>query len=307
MSKKFGILPTATDLGPNRGIPRYNGDIGLHHEYETRAKAYAATKKEDDQILVGPEPFSALIDQAWARVKDLDPSQFRVRGGHLLLFNLLRPDFSKYPHIQAGEAVEEFFYGLTREKGEESSKHCLRYNTGLTKMLTQVRMEEDREAEADFQKAKHDYTVETFEYRQEIVDYRDRLAQAEALADLDGHGIVHLDALGPEPVRPEAPVRKPNSAFSQPSSISSRMCLRKHGYMKDQRGSIYRTVGSWKLQDLQECVKMSEQEVAGPARATQGGCLGDHLPLTDVESTSPSEEPAAPSWDDEPWYGDGDG
>ena len=64
MSKKFGILPTATDLGPNRGIPRYNGDIGLYQEYETRAKAYAATKKEDDQILVGPELFSALIDQA---------------------------------------------------------------------------------------------------------------------------------------------------------------------------------------------------------------------------------------------------
>ena len=81
--------------GPESWHTRYNGDIGLHHEYETRAKAYAATKKEDDQILVGPELFSALIDQAWARVKDIDPTQFRVRGGHLLLLKLLRPDFSK--------------------------------------------------------------------------------------------------------------------------------------------------------------------------------------------------------------------
>ena len=85
------------------------------------------------------------------------------------------------------------------------------------------------------------------------------------------------------------------------------MFLRKHGYTKDQRASIYRTVGAWKLQDLQECIEKSEEEVAGPSRATQGGFLGEQLPLTDVESTSPSEEPAAPSWDDEPCYGDGDG
>ena len=110
-TKYFEIRPLE---GRGRAAPRYNGDIALWPEYEARVKGYAAGQKDEFLPLVGPELYNELYDTAWARVKDLDPTTFRGTGGHLRLLDLPRPDFSKYPHIQAGEAVDELFYGLSR-------------------------------------------------------------------------------------------------------------------------------------------------------------------------------------------------
>ena len=188
-------------------MPRYNGDISLFPEYESRAKGFAATKKDDDQHLVGPELYNELYDTAWARVKEIDASTFRVKEGHLKLLELLRPDFGSFPHIQAGESVDEFFYGLARERTEDATRYSTRFNTALTKMLTQVRLEEDREHKKDFEKSRQDHTLKMFEYRQAMTEYRDEVSRRQADANVeegvddDPFGTMTFPDL-PVPVRP---------------------------------------------------------------------------------------------------------
>ncbi len=256
-TKYFEIRPL---MGHGGAPPRYNGDIALWPEYEARAKGYAAGQKDEFLALVGPELYNELYDTAWARVKDLDPTTFRGTGGHLRLLDLLRPDFSKYPHSQAGEAVDELFYGLARLRSEDAMSYVPRFNTGLSKMLTQVRQEEDREATKDFNQARTDYSIKMVEFRQASTEYNEEvtrrlLNQEEPEEPPDLADLV-------QPVRPVAPAKPPSSTFTLPSSISGRLFLRKFGYSREQRAHVYRTVGSWKLQDLQECVKMSDQEHA---------------------------------------------